>query len=364
MASTYQDDQQYDASADEEMAAFLSAVYIAGAYAVPMTLKAVIELGVLDIIANAGPGRQLSVAEIVSNICTNNAQAATVLDRMLRYLASSSILTCSGTEGAGRVERRYGLSPVGKLFVGVKDGGASLAPLIIMDQHKARQDSWQELKHAVLDGVVPFEKVHGMKYFECMRSDPELSRIFNNGMSCTSTLILKIAVGGYPGFKGIQKLVDVGGGTGAALQMIVSKFPQMNGINFDLPHVISHAPPIKGVEHVAGDMFDSIPSGEAVFMKWILHDWSDEDCIKILKNCFEALPDSGKVIIAEFIIPEVPDEDTMTQTMHYADLCMLNFCEGKERTKEEFESLATEAGFSELKLVPSALGIPLIELYK
>ncbi|ONK71820.1 uncharacterized protein A4U43_C04F12730 [Asparagus officinalis] len=357
MGSNYEDE-------DEEMAAFLSAVYIAGAYAVPMTLKAVIELGVLDIIANAGPGRQLSVVEIVSNICTNNAQAATVLDRMLRYLASSSILTCSGTEGAGRVERRYGLSPVGKLFAGGKDGGASLAPLIIMNQHKARQASWQELKYAVLDGVIPFKKINGMHEFEYMKSDHELSKVFNDGMSCASAFILKIVVDSYPGFKGIQKLVDVGGGTGASLQTIISKFPQMNGINFDLPHVISDAPPIKGVEHVAGDMFDSIPSGDAVFMKWILHDWSDEDCIKILKNCFEALPDSGKVIIAEFIIPEVPDEDTMTQTMHYADLCMLNFCEGKERTKEEFESLATEAGFSELKLVPSALGIPLIELYK
>jgi len=99
-------------------------------------------------------------------------------------------------------------------------------------------------------------------------------------------------------------------------------------------------------------------------LQWILHDWSDEDCVKILKNCFKALPDSGKVIILEFTLTEVPYEDPFTQTMLVADLCMLSYTGGKERTEKEFESLAREAGFTEFKAIPCDFGTPVIELLK
>ncbi|KAK4835147.1 hypothetical protein QYF36_005955 [Acer negundo] len=69
----------------------------------------------------------------------------------------------------------------------------------------------------------------------------------------------------------------------------------LEGINFDLPHVIEDAPSYPDVEHVGGDMFVSVPKGDAIFMKWICHDWSDEHCLKFLKNCYEALPENGKL---------------------------------------------------------------------
>ncbi|KAF3644643.1 Caffeic acid 3-O-methyltransferase [Capsicum annuum] len=61
------------------------------------------------------------------------------------------------------------------------------------------------------------------------------------------------------------------------------------------------------VEQVGGDMLVIVPKADAIFMKWICHDWSDDHCIKLLKNCYEALPANGKVIIAECILPEAPD---------------------------------------------------------
>ncbi|KAK9217814.1 hypothetical protein WN943_006444 [Citrus x changshan-huyou] len=91
---------------------------------------------------------------------------------------------------------------------------------------------------------------------------------------------------------------------GVNMSLIVNTYSQIRGINFDLPHVIENASSSPGVEHVGGDVFVKIPNGQAIFMKFILHDWSDEQYLKILKNCYDALPESGKVIIVESIVPE------------------------------------------------------------
>lgn len=100
-------------------------------------------------------------------------------------------------------------------------------------------------------------------------------------------------------------------------------------------------------------------------MQWILHDWSDEHCLKILKNCLQAIPDSGKVIIIDCIIPEIPRTDWVTQFKFFADLNMLtNFDGGKERTEREFELLAREAGFSAFRVFSTTYSISVIELLK
>ncbi|XVE73616.1 hypothetical protein DITRI_Ditri11bG0133100 [Diplodiscus trichospermus] len=62
-----------------------------------------------------------------------------------------------------------------------------------------------------------------------------------------------------------------------------------------------------GVENVAGDIFESVPEGDAVIMKLILHDWGDEQCLRILRNCYKAIPDNGKVIVVDSIIPVMPE---------------------------------------------------------
>ncbi|KAJ1427638.1 S-adenosyl-L-methionine-dependent methyltransferase [Sesbania bispinosa] len=100
----------------------------------------------------------------------------------------------------------------------------------------------------------------------------------------------------YKGFEGVSTLVDVGGGIGQALKLILSEYPSIKGINFDLPQVIQHAPPHPGIEHVGGDMFESVPKGDAILLKLVCHNWSDEECVKFLKNCHKALPQDGKLM--------------------------------------------------------------------
>ncbi|GFY88179.1 O-methyltransferase family protein [Actinidia rufa] len=102
------------------------------------------------------------------------------------------------------------------------------------------------------------------------------------------------------GFDSVESVVDVGGGSGSTMIEIVKAHPHIKGTNFDLPHVVATAPAYPGVTHVGGDMLESIPHADVIPMQRIMHNWSDEDCIKILKNCRKAIPEkTGKVVILD-----------------------------------------------------------------
>ncbi|KAK9027554.1 hypothetical protein V6N11_067383 [Hibiscus sabdariffa] len=128
--------------------------------------------------------------------------------------------------------------------------------------------------------------------------------------------------------------------------MIVSKYPTIKGINFDLPHVIDQAPTLPGVEHVSRDVFVSVPKGDAIFMKVLCHTFDDESCLKIFKKYYEAFPDEGKVIVVENILSDsdYPDARLVTKFAAWSDAFMLSCNLGKERSEKEFEALAKAAG--------------------
>ncbi|KAJ3690539.1 hypothetical protein LUZ61_019703 [Rhynchospora tenuis] len=339
--------------AEEEEEACMHALQLASASILPMVLKAAIELDVLEILIKGcgGPfGKPVMTAsDVVSHLKTNNPQAAEMLDRMLRLLASYNVIKCDVEidDERNNVTRRYGPMPVCKWLTKNEDG-VSIAALALMTQDKALMESWYYLKDTVLEGGIPFNKAYGMTAFEYNAKDPRVSHLFNEGMKNHSVIFTKKLLELYQGFDDIDTLVDVGGGVGVTLSMITSKYSNIKGINFDLPHVIADAPPYPRVKHIDGDMFQSIPSGDAILMKFIMHDWSDEHCQKILNNCYRALPENGKVIMLDFILPETPD--ATARGAFDSDLIMLvNNPGGKERTEKEFRSLVESAGFSGFK---------------
>ncbi|KAJ4783969.1 Caffeic acid-3-O-methyltransferase [Rhynchospora pubera] len=336
--------------ADEEEEACKYAMQLAGACVLPMTLNAAIKLGVLEILVKGSGGPfgkpVMTASDVASHLKTNNPQAAEMLDRMLRLLASYNVIKCD-VEIDDKVTRRYGPAPVCKWLTKNEDG-VSLAALALMTYDKALMESWYYLKDTVLEGGTPFKKAYGMSAFEYNAKDPRISRLFNEGMKNHSVIFTKKLLESYQGFNDINTLVDVGGGIGVTLSMITSKYSNIKGINFDLPHVITDAPPYPRVEHVDGDMFKTIPRGDAILMKFIMHDWNDEHCQKILKNCYSALPENGKVIILDFVLPEIPD--ATARGAFDSDLIMLvNNPGGKDRTEKEFRSLVESAGFSGFK---------------
>ncbi|XP_031096282.1 caffeic acid 3-O-methyltransferase [Ipomoea triloba] len=348
---------------DEDASLF--AMQLASASVLPMVLKSAIELDLLELIAKAGPGAAVSPSELAAQLPTTNPDAPVMLDRILRLLCTYSVLNCSlRTLPDGRVDRLYSSTPVCKYLTKNADG-VSMAPLLLMNQDKVLMESWYHLKDAVLEGGIPFNKAYGMTAFEYHGTNPRFNKVFNRGMSDHSTITMKKILEDYKGFEGLKSLVDVGGGTGATLNMILSKYPNIKGINFDLPHVIEDAPKYPGIEHVGGDMFVSVPKGDAIFMKWICHDWSDAHCLKFLKNCYDALPENGKVIVAECNLPEAPDTSLATKNVVHIDVIMLAHNPGgKERTQKEFEALAMGSGFRHFRKACCAVNTWIMEFCK
>ncbi|XP_004306609.1 PREDICTED: caffeic acid 3-O-methyltransferase-like [Fragaria vesca subsp. vesca] len=332
------------ASTKEEEESFCYAMQLVTSTVLSMSMQSAVELGVFDIIAKAGVGPGLSSPEIAAQIGTKNPEAPVMLDRILRLLASHSVLNCTvvnandDDHGDGpNFLRVYSLAPVSRF----------------------------QLKGAVLEGGIPFNRVYGTHAFEYPGLDPRFNQVFNTAMFNHTTIVIKKILDLYKGFEHLEKLVDVGGGLGVTLSLITSRYPHIKGINFDLPHVIKDAPSYIGVEHVGGDMFASVPSGDAIFMKWILHDWSDEHCLKLLKNCYNAIPDNGKVIVVEALLPVVPETSTAVKSTSQIDVLMMTQNPGgKERTEQEFIALATGAGFRGIRYECFVCNFWVMEFFK
>ncbi|KAL9234743.1 hypothetical protein vseg_009576 [Gypsophila vaccaria] len=348
---------------DEKLAGL--AVSLANAAALPMILKSAFELKVLDIICGAGEGAYLSPTEIAHKIGSKNPNAPVLLDRMLRLLTSYSVLQCKLQQGEGVAVRLYGPAPLCKYLANIDNQG-SLGPLLSLHLDKVMMESWYHLNEYVKEGgEVPFKRAHGLIQFDYTGTDARFNHVFNQGMAHHTILVMKKLLDKYKGFDDVKVLVDVGGSIGVNVSLIVNKYPHIKGINYDLPHVIADAPSYPGVEHVGGDMFESVPNADTIFMKWVLHDWSDEHCLKILSNCCQALPKGGKLILVESLIPLIPEDNLENHMVFSLDSHTLVHNQGgKERSKQDFEALASQTGFSGLQVFCCAYDTWVMELHK
>ncbi|MED6204439.1 hypothetical protein PIB30_009180 [Stylosanthes scabra] len=204
-----------------------------------------------------------------------------------------------------------------------------------------------------------------MQVFDYTKIDARFNEVFSKAMHNISSVTMKRILDIYQGFEHINILVDVGCNVGITMKLITSKYPHIHGINFDLPHVIERVPTYPGVEKVGGDMFESVPNGDAILIKQILHDWDDEDCLKILKNCHKAIPNDGKVIVVDAILPNVPEPTAIAKNAFRFDVVMMTqMPRGKERTQQDFMDLAKGSGFTAIKFVCCLSCLWVMEFYK
>ncbi|KAL7155911.1 hypothetical protein ABFS83_03G108000 [Erythranthe nasuta] len=354
--------------AEEDEAAVL-AMAACSSYMLPMTLNAAVELDLFEIIAGAGDGAHLSASDVASRLTTAADGAAVVLGSMMQLLAANSLLTCSVDVLAdGGVERRYGLSPAGKFFA-KDEGGASLCQSLSFTTRVAGGALGFSVKDLVLflvreGGNYMFERMYVKSFYELITRDVETGKLFNDSMGAHSAIVMKKVVKTYRGFEGLSRLVDVGGGGGSTLDAIVSEYPSIHGVNFDLPHVVNTAPSYNNIEHIGGDMFLEVPKGDAILLKNILHNWGDEHCVNILKCCYKSMPNEGKLIVMDYILPNTTQTDVHAKYASQMNLTMKILVGGKERTEDEFQGMATAAGFVEFKVVCSVYGIWIMEFIK
>ncbi|KAM4103828.1 hypothetical protein ACJW30_06G108500 [Castanea mollissima] len=331
-------------------------------FADSMAVKCAVELRIADIInMHGGP---MTLSQIVAGIPDAQSPDIGYLTRIMRLLVRRKIFTTQShhhpSEGGDTL---YGLTHSSRWLL--HDSKMTLAPMLLMEDHPLLMAPWHCFSQCVKEGGIAFKKAHGREFWDFGSVNPEFNKLFNDGMACTAHIVMNAIVSEYKdGFGSVGSLVDVGGGTGSVLAEIVKSYPHIKGINFDLPHVVATAPIYDGITHVGGDMFEAIPNADAVFMKWIMHDWNDESCVKILKNCRKAIPEeSGKVIIVDVVLQ--PEGDGLFDDTCLAfDLLMIAHSSGgKERTELEWKKVLEAGGFPRYNIIKISALPSIIEAY-
>ncbi|GLT93488.1 hypothetical protein SLE2022_112780 [Rubroshorea leprosula] len=324
----------------------LAILELANMISVPMSLNAIVRLNVPDAIWQGGANTPLSAPQIIAKIFPSGGGDPENLQRILRMLTSYDVF--SEHLDTDTAERKYSLTEIGKTLVTDADG-LSYASYVLQHHQEALMRAWPLVHEAVVDPKSePFVKANGEPAYSYYGKKPEMNGLMQKAMSGVSVPSMKAILEGYEGFNGVQRLVDVGGSAGDCLRMILQKNPNIRqGINFDLPEVVAKAPEILGVTHVGGDMFKSIPEGDAVFMKWVLTTWTDDECKLIMQNCWKALPAGGKLIACEPVLPKESDDSHRTRALLEGDIFVMTIyrAKGKHRTEEEFKELGLSAGF-------------------
>jgi O-methyltransferase/methyltransferase family protein len=279
------------------------------------------------------------------------------LHRMLRALASVGVF-------AERPGGRFALTPLASTLR--SDRPDSLRDFVLMMVEGYNWKAWEHFHSAVATGEMVFPRVHGMKVFEYLAAHPEDAEVFSRSMASLSGTENPAVVAAYD-FSKIGTLVDVGGAHGHLLAAVLERHPQMHGILFDRPNVIEHArvapflrqPKLAGrVRFVAGDVFESVPSGaDACVMKYVLHDWTDDQCVTILNNCRAAMPKRGRVLVVDTVI----ESGNRPQWGKLLDITMLVVTGGRERTREEFTRLFERAGLRVKRVIPTKCPLSIVE---
>jgi len=209
-----------------------------------------------------------------------------------------------------------------------------------------------ELEQSVRTGEPAFERIFGQSFFQYLGTHPQDAAIFNAAMTHGVAWTTPALLAAYD-FSRFERLVDVGGGEGALLRDIVSATPGLRGVLFDLPQVVARAPEVltsevaARCEVVGGDFFQSVPEGaDAYLLKGVIHDWQDEDAVKILRNTRRAIRADGTLLLIENIA------DLTHRSAGVIDLLML-VVGGRERTEDDFRSLLAAAGFAISRVIPT-----------
>jgi len=315
------------------------------------TSRALYAAAALDV-AEALAGGALSVEELASAVGAH----APSLYRVLRALAASGIFR---EEGDGRLSN----TPLSELLRSGVPG--SLRDLVLLFGDETSWRSWEGILHAVRTGEAPFEHIYGEKFFDYLQGHPETAAMFDRAMASASATTNAAVVESYD-FSGMETLVDVAGGTGAALCSILQATPRLRGILLDLPHVGGRAREFIAAQglagrcaFVAGNFFESVPPGaDGYFMKHILHDWGDANCARILTVCKKAMTSRSRLLICERIVP--PGNEPSPAKLIDLHMMMTNHG-GRERTETEYRKLLASAGLRMERVMPTGTPWSLIE---
>jgi hypothetical protein len=258
---------------------------------------------------------------------------------------------------------RFRLTPLARTLRSDAPGSLRDFARMIVDDYNWQ--AWGALERGVAQGALPFGLVYGGgAIFDYLAAHPDQEAIFSASMASISGTENAAIARAYP-FGKLGTLVDVGGAHGHLLGAILRRHKKLRGVLFDQPQVVAAAAAsgflgdLGGrVERAGGSFFDGVPAGAGGYlMKYILHDWTDDQCVQILGHCRDAMAPDGRVLAAEHVIPK----GNGANWGKLLDINMLVLTGGRERTREEFHELFAQAGLRLARVVPTASPLSVLE---
>ncbi|MFE9022038.1 methyltransferase [Streptomyces sp. NPDC007808] len=309
------------------------------------TLRAAVRLKVPELVGDKPrPAAEVAVAA---------GAEVQPMTRLLRALTGLGLLREHAPD-------TFSVTPAGSLLDPAHP--ESLTSFVRMFTEPAIIRAWEHLDGSVRTGDIAFDTVFGTDFFSHLSQHPELSAEFNAAMSqavAETAAVLPYAFD----FGRYTSVTDVGGGDGTLLAAVLAAHPGLTGVVLDTTDGLAQAPRTlerHGLQQrcslVAGDFFRAVPAGSQLYlMKSILHDWSDDQAVTILRHCREVLPPGGRVLIVEPVLPETVEDDEAT---YLSDLNMLVNVGGRERTRADFEDVCGRAGLTVTSVTPLADAAP------
>lgn len=252
---------------------------------------------------------------------------------------------------------RFHLKPAGQLICSDEPGSLRDAVLMI-----SQDIFWQPvgaLEDVVRTGENGMVPIFGAPFFDYFQQNKDAGDTFHRGMSSLSDMENAPIAGAYD-FTPFRRIVDIGGGHGGFLIEALKLAPDARGINYDHAHVLADArlDELRGRwDCVAGDFFESAPEGDVYLLKRIIHDWTDDVCIKILKNIRAAMSDDAKVLVVDCVIP-AGNEPHGGKVL---DILMMSALPGRERTEAEFAELFGKSGLKLSRVVETPALLSIVE---
>jgi hypothetical protein len=314
---------------------------------VAQSITAATDLGIADALTD-GPA---SPEELARKLRVD----ADALTRLLRALIGIGVFR-------QRRDGRYELNALANTLR--TDSPVSMAGMARWVGSPQHREHWSHLTDAIRTGKAVVPTIRGMPIFEYLAEQPELAEVFNAAMTGVSDFAIAPVITAYD-FAVFGTIADIGGGQGRLLAAILESAPHARGVLFDLPQVVATAPAVlnqhgveKRVQIVGGSFFDSAPAGaDAYVLKNVIHDWPDEDAVRILRNVRAAAHPDARVLLIEFVIPH------HDRNFHgkWVDIEMLVVANARERTAPEYGRLLMQSGFRLNRVTDTAGPISIVE---
>ncbi|MET9317842.1 methyltransferase [Kribbella sp. NPDC003505] len=301
-----------------------------GGYQVSQAISVAARLGISDVLATS--------PQTLSELAQSTGTDVPSLARLMRALTALGLYT---DDGGTFANTELGAA----LRVDAPRSVAGWARFIGTGSYWQTQAA---LEQSVRSGETAFSIVHGEPVWEYRARHPEEQDAFDAAMTSMADAVTDAVVAAYD-FGRYGTVVDVGGGHGRLLLGILERYPAVKGVLFDQPEVVAGASTDR-FQVTGGDFFDSVPAGDALVLKSVIHDWADTESIAILRNCRDALPAEGRVLLVEQLLDRSPDPVRTA----FSDLNMLIMTGGRERTTDEYAALLAAAGLELIGTVATA----------